>query len=196
MAVGTVGSGVMRVSVGAGVVGIGVGVTIFKVILTFCGLLLASAALTVTCPLYIPSVRLPISTKTLTSSLSVPIKVSTLNQLLFSLTVQLSVPLLPLLIANFWLTGLLPPCVALKVRLVGLSCNRGMGVGVAMLVGVMVGIFVGVRVGVLVGVSVGVSVGVRVTVGVSVAVEPGATRFKVTLTPCELLSASTVISPL
>ena len=49
----------------------------------------------------------------------------TVNQVGAPLIVQLNVPPPPLLIVKIWAAGFELPIVPLKVKLVGLSCNKG-----------------------------------------------------------------------
>ena len=59
----------------------------------------------------------------------------TVSQVLLGLAVQLKVPPPVLLTFSVWVVGLLPPCWAVKVRLVGLAPIAG-GTGAAVTVNV------------------------------------------------------------
>ena len=65
--------------------------------------------------------------------LPVPADGDTVNQAALSLAVQLKVPPPVLLILTVWAAGLLPPCWAVKDKLVGLAPRAG-GTGAAVTV--------------------------------------------------------------
>ena len=77
----------------------------------------------------------PVITFAIITPLSVPEVRFSLNQGTSSLAVQLSEPPPELLILKFWVAGLLPPCVAVKERLVGLAPMAG-GTGAVAMVNV------------------------------------------------------------
>ncbi len=60
-------------------------------------------------------------TETVSVDGAVPLAGLTLSQGALSLAVQLSVPPPVLVMLSVWLAGLLPPAVAVKLRLVGLT---------------------------------------------------------------------------
>ena len=93
----------------------------------------APEACTVTVLLYVPAAKLPLVTVNVTAPFPVPEAGLMVNQGALSLAVQLSVPPPLLLILTVWVTGVAPPCVAAKERLVGLTpmtgCATGGGTG-------------------------------------------------------------------
>ena len=71
----------------------------------------------------------------MTARFPVPEAGETVSQVLLELAVQLKVPPPVLLTFSVWAVGLLPPCWAVKVRLVGLAPIAG-GTGAAVTVNV------------------------------------------------------------
>ena len=71
----------------------------------------------------------------MTARFPVPEAGETVSQVLLGLAVQLKVPPPVLLTFSVWVVGLLPPCWAVKVRLVGLAPIAG-GTGAAVTVNV------------------------------------------------------------
>lgn len=95
----------------------------------------APVALTVMVPLWVPAVSAPVVTVAVTVPLLVPEAGLTVSQLVLSLADQVSVPPPVLLIVSDWGAGLLPPCLAIKDRLVGLAPMVG-GTGAVVTVSV------------------------------------------------------------
>jgi hypothetical protein len=90
----------------------------------------APVAATVIKPLKVPAVRLAVFTVAVTMPLPEPVAGLSVSQEALSLAFHVSVPPPVLLIPIDWAPGLLPPCVALNERLVGLAPMDG-GTGAA-----------------------------------------------------------------
>ena len=85
----------------------------------------APVALSVIMPLWVPGLVVPGITLTIRTPLFVPdVRLSVIHGTL-SVAVQLSVPLPVLLMFSVWVAGLVPPCVAVKERLVELVPMAG-----------------------------------------------------------------------
>jgi hypothetical protein len=81
-------------------------------------------------PLYVPAASDPVAALTVIAPLALPEPGETDSQLALSLADHVSVPPPVLLILSVWFAGLLPPCCAVKERLVGLRPIEG-GTGAA-----------------------------------------------------------------
>ena len=92
-----------------------------KVTGTLTGVLVAPVALMVIVPLYVPAARPVMSTEAVSVEGAVPLVGLTVSHGALSLAVKLSVPAPVLLMLIVWLAGLLPPAVAVKLRLAGLT---------------------------------------------------------------------------
>ena len=95
----------------------------------------APGALTVTVPLWLPAVKEPVLALNVTAPFPVPEAGLNDNHAALSLAIQLSVPPPVLAILKVWVAGLAPPCVAVKVKLVGLAPMVG-GTGAVVTVNV------------------------------------------------------------
>ena len=90
----------------------------------------APVAVRVTEPVCVPAVNVPVVTLTVTVPLPVPEAGLTVNQGVVSLALQLKEPPPVLLRLTVCVAGLLPPCCAVKERLVGLAPITGAAVTV------------------------------------------------------------------
>src|SRR3990172_8349429 len=89
------------------------------------GLPVAPLAVAVIVAVYVP-VASPVGlTETLTVALPAPAASDVLNHAAVSLTVHVSVPPPVLLIVRLWATGAVPPCTAVKDRLLGVTLRAG-----------------------------------------------------------------------
>ena len=89
--------------------------------------------LSVTMPLYVAGVKVPVVTFNVTVPLPVPVPGLRVNHVALSLADQAKMPPPVLLMARVCVEGLLPLCVAVKDRLVGLAPMAG-GTGAAVTV--------------------------------------------------------------
>jgi len=85
----------------------------------------APVALSVIMPVWVPGPVTPVITLTITTPLFVPDARLSVSHGTLSVAVQLSVPLPVLLMFSVWVAGLVPPCVAVKERLVELVPMAG-----------------------------------------------------------------------
>jgi len=120
---------------GGGVTGDGTGAVATTVNITGTVTGEAPVAFIVTVALWLPTVKVPVLTVSVTAPFPVPEAGLSLNQAALSLAVQLSVPPPVLLMLKVWVAGLVPPCVAAKERLVGLTPMAG-GTGAVVTVNV------------------------------------------------------------
>ena len=111
----------------------------------------APVALRVMVPVCVPAVSAPVVTLTVTTPLPVPEAGLTVSQGALSLALHVRVPPPVLLRLSVWVAGLLPPCWAVKERLVGLALMAG-GTGAAATVKVTGTVIVGAPVAVIVAV--------------------------------------------
>ena len=72
-----------------------------------------------------PAVKVPVVALNVTAPLPVPADGDTVNHAALSVALQLKVPPPVLLMLTVWAAGLLPPCWAVKERLVGLAPIAG-----------------------------------------------------------------------
>ena len=95
-------------------------------------------------PVWVPTAKAPVVACKVIVPLPVPAPVVRVNQPVFSLAVQFKVPPPVLRILRVCAAGLLPPCVAVNARLVGLALMAG-GTGAAVTVketGIVTGVAV------------------------------------------------------
>jgi hypothetical protein len=93
----------------------------------------APVAVIVIVPVWLPVARPPVAAVRVTVPLPVPEIGDAVSQAALSLTDHVNVPPPVLLMVRVWFAGLTPPCVAAKVRLVGLAPIAG-GTGAAVTV--------------------------------------------------------------
>ena len=89
----------------------------------------APEACMVTVLLYVPAAKLPLVTVNVTAPFPVPEDGLTANQAAFSVVDHVNVPPPWLLMVKVWVAGLALPCVAAKVRFVGLIPMIGSATG-------------------------------------------------------------------
>jgi hypothetical protein len=101
-----------------------------SVTMTVCGVFVAPVAVIVNGVVYVPADIPVVLTFRATEPAPVPPATLGVNHDAFSVTVQFRVPAPLLPILRVWTPGLLPPCTAVKERLVALRPMVGVGAAV------------------------------------------------------------------
>jgi len=92
---------------------------------TVCGVLVAPVAVMVIVPLYVPALKPEIAAVIVIVPGAVPLVGESVSHAALDEVVQFNVPPPELEMFNACVAGLLPPCMPLKVKLVGLQDIQG-----------------------------------------------------------------------